>query len=422
MQKINSFDVAIIGGGPAGMMAAIRGAELGASVVLMEKNAKLGKKLLITGGGRCNVTNATFDNRELAKKYKGNGKFLLSPLSRWNSENTIKFFEQRGVPVKTENDGRVFPQSDSSESIKQALVKELVALKVTILLDSPVLKISHRKNRIIEIQTSDKIITAKNYIIATGGKARPETGSTGEGFSWLAKFGHTVITPDLALVPVKISEHWVKKLQGLSLPNIKITLIENGNRNFAQTGKVLFAHFGMTGPLVLNMSGAIREAMKESAVSLSLDLFPDLDQEKLDLKFREHLTKVQNKKWQNALKGFVPPLLASVLIELSHIDPELFVNKIPREARISFVKLLKELLVTPSGFLGAEKAIVSSGGVDLTEINFKTMNSLKVENLYLAGDILNFNRPSGGFSLQICWTTGFVAGENAALSALSNRQ
>lgn len=414
MQKKMTYDVAVIGGGPAGMMAAIRAAELGASVVLIEKNEKLGKKLLITGGGRCNVTNATFDNRALAEKYGKRGKFLLAPLSRWNAQSTIDYFEQHDMPTKVENESRVFPKSDSAKSVWDVLVNDLKRHNVKILLNCPVSKIVRAKDSILHVETPQGSILAKTFIIGTGGKARPETGSSGDGFLWLAKLGHTVITPDVALVPIKTTESWIKKLQGLSLSGVKISILENRERTLSKTGKVLFTHFGMSGPLILNMSSALREAMSESVVTLSLDLFPNLDHKELDVKLREHLEKSQNKKWQNALKGFVPPLLAPVLVELSRIDSEIFVNKIPKEARITFVKLLKDLSITPDGFLGTEKAIVSSGGIALEEVDFKTMRSLKIENLYLAGDILDFNRPSGGFSLQICWTTGFVAGENAA--------
>lgn len=410
-------DVAVVGGGPAGMMAAIRAAELGAKVILIEKNEKLGKKLLITGGGRCNVTNATFDNRALAQKYGKKGKFLLSPLSQWNSENTIDFFESRDMPTKIEAEERVFPKSNSAQSVLDVLQEDLEKYHVHILTNTPVIKLHRTKNLISSVETLHEIIHATTYIITTGGTARPETGSTGEGFAWLKKLGHAIVIPDAALVPIKIAEPWVKKLQGLSFPEVKITLFENNIRREGKTGKILFTHFGLSGPLVLNMSRTIGEAMRESKVTLSLDLFPTLDHRELDEKLRAHLATVQNKRWQNALKGFFPPLLVPIAVEFSKINPQFFVNKIPREARIAFNKVLKDIRITPTGLLGPEKAIVSSGGVALEEVDFKTMRSLKVDNLYLAGDILDFDRPSGGFSLQICWTTGFVAGTAAVLQS-----
>lgn len=413
-KKEITCDVAVVGGGPAGMMAAISAAQAGASVVLIEKNKSLGKKLLITGGGRCNVTNATFDNRALSAKYGKKGKFLLSPLSKWNSENTITFFESHGMPTKTETENRVFPESNSAQSVWDVLVSELKELDVKILTDSPVIKVKSLKNTLVSVETPDTIISAKSFVFTTGGTARPETGSTGDGFKWLTKLGHTISKPDSALVPIKTAEPWVKKLQGLALNNIKVTLCENLLRSEPQTGKILFTHFGLSGPLILNMSRTIGEAIKESKATLQIDLFPTLDQTMLDEKLREHLTKVQNKKWVNALGGFVSPLLVPVLVELSGIAPQMLVNKIPRAERLAFVRKLKALIVTPTGLLSTEKAIVSSGGVALEEVDFKTMCSKKIENLYLAGDILDFDRPSGGFSLQICWSTGFVAGENAA--------
>ena len=408
------YDVAIVGGGPAGMMAGVFAAQAGASVILVEKNPALGKKLLITGHGRCNLVNGIFDNRVLAEKYGKKGKFLLSPFSQWNARDTIDFFESRGIPTKTEAENRVFPVSDKAESVLNVLANELKNAGVKILFSSPVVKVKAVNNKIINIETADAIISAKAFIITTGGTARPETGSSGDGFKWLTKLGHTIITPEPALVPVKTAEEWSHALQGLSLPDAKVTLFENGKKVTSKTGKLLFTHFGLSGPLVLNMSQTIGEALKRSKeVTLVLDLFPTLDQSALDEKLRTHLASAQNKKWSNALAGFLPSLLADAIVTLSGIDSEMFVNKIPRASRLSVVKLLKNLILTPTGLLPKDKAIVSSGGVALEEVDFKTMRSKKIENLHLAGDILDFDRPSGGFSLQICWTTGFIAGKSA---------
>ncbi|HAS84543.1 MAG TPA: aminoacetone oxidase family FAD-binding enzyme [Candidatus Yonathbacteria bacterium] len=422
MEKENSgakqklaYDVAVIGGGPAGMMSAIHAGKEGASVVLIEKNKTLGKKLLITGGGRCNVTNAIFDNRALAQKYGKKGTFLLSPFSKWNAKDTIDFFETREMPTKEEALGRVFPKSNSAQSVLDVLLDELENANVKIITDSPAIKVKSLKDKIIYVETDNAVISAKTFIFTTGGTARPETGSSGDGFKWLKKLGHTISAPSVALVPVKIKEAWVHRLQGLSLPDVKITLIDAKSRGEARIGKILFTHFGLSGPLALGMSQAIGEGLREGMVTLELDLFPTLDQVMLDEKLRAHLAKVQNKKWANALAGFVSPLLAPVLVELSGINPTMPVNKVPRLARLAFIRKLKSLTLTPSGLLGVEKAIVSSGGVALEEVDFKTMRSQKIENLCLAGDILDFDRPSGGFSLQICWTTGFVAGKSAGV-------
>jgi len=412
-------DVAIVGGGPAGMIAAIHAAKEGAEVILVEKNATLGKKLLITGGGRCNITNAIFDNRVLSQKYGKKGKFLLSPFSKWSAQDTINFFEKHGMPTKTEAENRVFPRSNSAQSVWDVLVDEMEELGITIITSSPVTKVHSLKNVLTDIETEDSIIKAKSFIITTGGTARPETGSSGDGFKWLKKLGHTISAPNVALVPVKVKEDWVHKAQGLSLPNVKITLVDGAVRSLPRAGKILFTHFGLSGPLILNMSQSIKESLNNvgshggNSTTLELDIFPALDTTALDEKLREHLGTIQNKKWINALSGFVPPLLIPHLVEISGINHGTLVNKISRIERLAFIKKLKALTVTPTGLLGVEKAIVSSGGVALEEIDFKTMRSLKIENLYLAGDILDFDRPSGGFSLQICWATGFVAGTSA---------
>lgn len=410
-------DVAVIGGGPAGMMAAVSSAESGAKVILVEKNPSLGKKLLITGGGRCNVTNATFDNRELAEKYGKKGKFLLSPFSKWGAKKTIDFFEGEGMKTKIEAENRVFPQSNTAQSVWDVLVEKMEDHRVTVLTGHAVEKIMSSNSKVLCVETADAIIFANSFILATGGTARPETGSTGDGFKWLKKLGHTISKPSVALVPIKTKELWSHRLQGLSLPNVKVTQIDAKQRSPSQAGKILFTHFGLSGPLILNMSQSIGESLQDGSTTLELDLFPTLDHSELDEKLREHLSKSQNKKWSNALSGFVSPLLAPVLIELSGINPTLEVNKIPRSARLLFVKKMKAITLTPTELLGKEKAIVSSGGVSLEEVDFKTMRSLKIENLFLAGDILDFDRPSGGFSLQICWTTGFIAGKNAIINS-----
>lgn len=406
-------DVAVIGGGPAGMMAAINAAGENTKVTLIEKNKTLGKKLLITGGGRCNITNAIFDNLVLSKKYGTKGKFLLSPFSKCSVRDVIEFFESRGMLTKTELENRVFPTSDSARSVFDVLANELERKKVTVLTDQAVNAVLSKESTLTRVETKDTIIHAKVFIFATGGTARPETGSSGDGFNWLKKLGHTIHTPSVALVPITTKEQWGHKLSGLSLQDVRATLFVDGVRWISKSGKMLFTHFGLSGPLFLNMSQAIGEAIREGSPVIEIDLFPTLDHKELDEKLRNHLTKVQNKKWANALAEFLPAQLATQMIELSTIDMEVLVNKISRESRLDFVKQMKSLKLTPTGLLGTQKAIVSSGGVRLEEVDFKTMRSTKIRNLYLTGDLLDFDRPSGGFSLQICWATGLVAGQSA---------
>jgi predicted Rossmann fold flavoprotein len=268
--------------------------------------------------------------------------------------------------------------------------------------------------KIAEVTLKKGKVVARNYIIATGGKSRPETGSTGEGFDWMKSVGHDVEESDPALVPVKVNEDWVKKLSGLSFKDVQLTMLQDGKKQDSRVGKLLFTHFGLSGPLVLNMSKGISELYKYAPVDLSLDLYPTLDISALDKKVLGVLEKLLNKKIKNSLGEIVPPRMIPALMQMAAVDSEKEVNALTKEERLKIVKLIKALPMTAAGFLGVEKAVVTSGGVTLKEIDFKTMQSKLIPNLYLAGDILNFDRPSGGYSLQICWTTGFLAGENAS--------
>jgi len=410
-----SYDVAIIGGGPAGMMAAGRAAERGLNVVLIEKNDSLGKKLLITGGGRCNVTNAEMDDRILLAKFKENDKYLFSAFSQFSVKQTLDFFNSRGMTTKIEAEKRVFPTSDKSQSVWNVLFEYLKMGKVTIVSNSTVIDIDKDpiNQNIISIQLkSKKKIYAKSFVIATGGKSRPETGSTGDGFVWLKKLGHTIIEPDAALVPVKIKESWVKQLSGLTLPEVKITLFQNETKQLVKKGKILFTHFGISGPTILYMSKDIRELLKYGEVMISIDIMSKYDYSTLNDKLQDLFKQESNKKFKNSLGSLIPYSLVSIIIEKSKINPDTFCHSITREERLNLIKLLKDLRMEAAGLLGIEKAIVSSGGVVLSEIDFKTMRSKFIPNLYLVGDILNIDRPSGGYSLQLCWTSGYVAGNN----------
>lgn len=415
--KKKEYDVVVIGGGPAGMMAAGRAAELGRSVLLVEKNEGLGKKLLITGGGRCNVTNDTRDVRAFLAKLKNKGKFLFSTFAQHAVTESLNFFESRNMPVKVENEGRVFPVSNTARSVYDVLVEYMKKNKVEVVTGFPAKGFHARDGMIVGLNTERETITASSYILATGGTSHPETGSTGEGFNWLSKIGHTIVEPDSALVPVKIKEKWVRDLSGVSHQHVKLTLVENGKRGESRIGRMVFAHFGISGPLVLNFSKEIREAMSyadpQNSVELSLDIMPDFDNASLDLKVQEVFKTNQNKKLKNALKDLVTPALCGTIFELTKLDPEKEVNIVSREERLTLVKLLKDMRMTPTGFLGREKAIVASGGVKLEEIDFKTMQSRLFPNLYLIGDVLDIDRPSGGYSLQICWSTAWVAGTHA---------
>lgn len=411
------YDVVVIGGGPAGMMAAGRAAERGRSVLLLEKNPGLGKKLLITGGGRCNVTNNKTEVRTMLEKYKGNDQFLFSAFAQFSVADTLAFFHSRGMATKEEREGRVFPVSDSAKSVWDVLVKYMKegGVKVQTGFEVAGISIDTKGDAagcvVIRGKNKKEIIT-KACIVATGGTSRPETGSTGEGFKWLKKLGHTVIENDFALVPVALSDTWTKKLGGVTLSDIKLTTFQNKVKQASMKGKLLFTHFGISGPTVLNMSKEIGELLKYGEVSIEIDLFPTTDLGTLRKKLQELLVVESNKKLKNVLNKLIPASLVSAVLEIANINGETANHSVSTESRKKLVTLLKAIPLHVSGLLGADKAIVSSGGVSLPEVHFKTMQSRLIPNLYLIGDVLNIDRPSGGYSLQLCWTTGFVAGSS----------
>ena len=408
------WDVIVVGGGPAGMMSAGRAAELGAKVLLIEKNESLGKKLLITGGGRCNLTNAELDTRKFLSKFKNSDKFLFSAFSQFSVKETLNFFHEHNMETKEEAFGRVFPVSNMAKSVWSVLLEYLKQNKVTVISNSPVVGFEKEKNKITAVMLkNNKKIKAKFFILATGGKSRPETGSTGDGFLWLKEIGHKVIESSASLVPIKIKDGWVKKLQGVSLADVKITVLQNNQKQSQGRGKILFTHFGLSGPTILNLSFDIGELLKYGSVSLSLDILPNLDPGQLNMKLQDIFKEKSNKKFKNTLDDLMPSALAPIIVELSKINPDTQSNSITRLERLSLVQLLKNINVEVDSLLGVEKAIITSGGVSLDEIVFKTMASRLYPNLYLVGDILNIDRPSGGYSLQLCWTSGFVAGNSA---------
>lgn len=415
----NIWDVIVVGGGPAGMMTAGRAAECGAKVVLLEKNDTLGRKLLITGGGRCNVTNAQPDVRRFLEKYADNAKFLFSAFSQWDVEKTLNFFHLREMQTKVENEGRVFPVSDSAQSVWDTLVEYLRMGGVTVLSNSSVTEIVKENSVLIGVKikgdkTGGEILVGRSIVIATGGTSRPETGSTGDGYTWLKKIGHTIVEPTPSLVPIVVKDKWISRVAGVSLKDVKITTFQNEVKQDVGRGKILFTHVGLSGPAILNMSHDIGELLKYGEVVVSLDLLPDFDHGQLNSKLQEIFKENANKKFKNSLGDLVPSALATVIVELSGISGETPCNSITREERLKLIDLLKGLKLNVEKLLGLEKAIVTSGGVVLSEVDFKTMQSRLFPNLYLVGDILNIDRPSGGYSLQLCWTTGFVAGSDSA--------
>lgn len=403
------IDVAVIGGGPAGMMAAGRAAERGARVLLLEKNQGLGAKLLITGGGRCNIFNAEYDRHRLTERFGKKGKHLFSAFAQFDAQSSLDFFESRGLKIKVEAEQRAFPVTDSAEDVHRVMLAYLEQGGVRVRHSAEVTGFEIADGAIAGVRLRDgSLVTAGRYVLATGGKSRPETGSTGEGFGWLRDLGHTVTDPDPALVPVTLKDEWTKALSGLSLKNVKLTVLFGGAAQAARTGKMLFTHVGVSGPLVLNMSKGIGALLPNGDVTLSLDLFPSEDLGAVDRRLQAMIENAKNKFLKNAIGEIVAPRLGAALLPLAELDPDLPLHQLPRESRLSLARLLKDIPLHVSGLLGPDKAIVTGGGVALDEIDFRTMRSKLHPNLCVVGDVLDFDRPSGGYSLQICWTTGWV--------------
>jgi predicted Rossmann fold flavoprotein len=410
------FDVVVIGGGPAGMMAAGAAAGNGARVLLLEKNDQLGKKLLITGNGRCNITHAVFDDNEFIRQLENKkAKFLHSSLAQFGPQNVVSFFENRHLPIKTEDDGRMFPASEKAQDVLEVLVNFLKEKKVNIKSEQKILGFKMNGNTIESIEISShsgtRKIMATNFILATGGKSYPMTGSTGDGYSLAKTFGHKIVTPQPSLVPIKTKENWTKKLTGLSLKNVRLSVLENGKKIIAKQGDLIFTLFGLSGPVVFDVS---RHLQSNQKLKLSIDLFPDLAQEDLDKKLLETFEKNANKDLENCLSFLLPKNLAHAILENLKIDQQLKANATSKIVRQKIVRYLKNVILEMDGFLGFDQAMVTRGGIDTKEIDPKTMKSKIVENLFFAGEIIDIDGPTGGYNLQICWSTGFCAGTHAA--------
>ncbi|MEK7580215.1 MAG: NAD(P)/FAD-dependent oxidoreductase [Patescibacteria group bacterium] len=431
--RLNSekFDVVVIGGGPAGMMAAGRAGELGAKVLLIEKNKELGKKLLLTGKGRCNLTQAEPDEKKFLETFGKTGKFLFPAILNFGVKETMDFFEKRGLKLKTERGGRVFPETDKAQDVLKVLSDYLQESKVFFLPSAEIFELKCGRNKINEITYSKEKIYAHNYIICTGGKSYAWTGSNGAGYKWLKKLGHHIIEPRPALTPIKIKEKWVKDLQGLSLKNIKITIFsaksgsasggQNNKKQDERFGEMLFTHFGLSGPIILDVSKKVGELLSLGEVIISLDLKPALEFAKLDERLQRDFKKYQNKAFKNALNDLLPKRLIEIIVKFSGISQDKPVNQINKNERLKLVNLLKDFKMTAIDLMGFDQAIITTGGVDLKEIDPRTMKSKIIDNLFLAGEIINLDGPTGGYNLQLCWSTGYLAGEKAAQSSLKDK-
>ena len=414
--------VVIIGGGPAGMMAAISAAQKGDKVILIEKMKTLGRKLLITGKGRCNIT-SSLPMEEFIKNTPGNGMFLYSCYQNYTNQDIIQFLKQQGLEVKEERGNRIFPITDKSQDVLNCFIKKMKELKIEIIYQTKAeeIKIEEKngEKKVIGVKTPKETIKADKVILATGGKSYPLTGSTGDGYEMVKKLGHTITTIKPSLVPLEIyQKEECKELQGLSLKNVKIKLIDKKRNKeiYEDFGEMLFTHFGVSGPTILSGSAHlvryhnIEEKYKNKEITLKIDFKPALTIEKLDQRIRRDFEENKNKQFKNSLDKLLPQKLIPIIIQKSGISEKKKVNEITKEERKNLINQLKNFEITIKRTRPIEEAIITSGGINIKEINPKTMESKIIKNLYFAGEIIDVDSYTGGFNLQIAYATGYTAG------------
>ena len=416
--------IIVIGGGPAGIMAAISASQKGNQVILVEKMSTLGRKLLITGKGRCNIT-SSLDMEEFIKNTPGNGKFLYSCFKSFTNQDIVKFLKTQGLEVKEERGNRIFPVTDKSKDVLDCFIKKLKELKVQIIYNTKVeeilIKTYEKENisKVIGIRTNKGKIEADKIILATGGKSYPLTGSTGDGYKMAKHIGHTITMIKPSLVPLEIYDKKLcKELQGLSLKNVSIKLIDIEKEKiiYEDFGEMLFTHFGVSGPIILSASAHlvryknIDDKLKNKKIILKIDLKPAITEEKLNQRLLRDFEEFKNKQYKNSLTKILPQKLIPIIIEKSNIDENKKVNEIKKEERTKLVKLLKNFELEIKNLRSIEEAIITSGGINIKEINPKTMESKLVKGLYFAGEIIDVDSYTGGFNLQIAYSTGYMAG------------
>lgn len=414
--------VVVIGGGPAGMMAAIAAAENGNTVILMEKNEKLGKKLYITGKGRCNITNSS-DMEVLFSNVMTNAKFLYSAFYAYDNQKVIEFFEKAGLPLKNERGNRIFPVSDHSSDVIAALSRTLREKGVDVRLHTEVDHILYEAAKQTDKKAPQSVVRgvqlkngqkceADAVILATGGFSYQTTGSTGDGYRFAKELGHTVTELRPSLVPFETKEGYVKEMQGLALKNVTVRISHEKKLLYEEFGEMLFTHFGVSGPLILSASAVIPTKYIREPLKMEIDLKPALTEEQLDKRILKDFEEAKNKQFKNSIGRLFPAKMIPVILQLSGIDPDKKVNEITREERGSFVRLIKAFPVTLTGLRDFKEAIITKGGIKVKEVNPSTMESRLVKNLYLCGEVLDLDALTGGFNLQIAWSTGHLAGES----------
>lgn len=410
--------VIVVGGGPAGMMAAITAAENGNDVTIIEKMPSFGRKLLITGKGRCNITSSLYMS-EFIKNTPGNGRFLYSAFQNYTNKDIIEFLKRQGLEVKEERGNRIFPVTDKSIDVLNCFKKRIDELKIKYKLDTRVEKILIKSNEVLGVRTNKEIIQTDKIILATGGKSYPLTGSTGDGYKIAKDVGHIITPIKPSLVPLEVYEkEECKKLQGLSLRNVGIKIIDSERKKliYEDFGEMVFTHFGISGPIILSGSAHLARykdidyLLKKRYVNLSIDLKPALTEEQLDDRILRDFKEFKNKQFKHSLDKLLPQKLIPLIIELSGIDENKRVNEITKTERKRLVQLLKCFTITIKAFRPVEEAIITSGGINVREINPKTMESKIIKGLYFAGEIIDVDAYTGGFNLQIAYSTGYTAG------------
>ncbi len=410
--------IVVIGGGAAGMMAAITAAKQGARVTLLEKNEKTGKKIYITGKGRCNLTNAC-ESEKFFDHIISNGKFMYSAFYQMDNQAVVRFFEEAGCKCKEERGERVFPVTDHSSDVIAALNRQMAKEKIKVMLRTGAKSLTtesdeenNKKVTGVVLEDGTKV-HADAVIVATGGKSYEATGSTGDGYRFAEEAGHTIKEVKPALVPLTVQENWCTQMQGLSLKNVSVVLSSGKKKIYEGFGEMLFTHFGVSGPLILSASSYYVKKYLGTPVTLSIDLKPALTKEQLDKRLLKDFEENKNKQFKNSLDGLLPSKMIPVIVMLSGISPEKRINEITREERSGLVDLLKNLTMTVNGVRGFQEAIVTQGGVHVKEVNPSTMESKLVKDLYFAGEVLDLDAVTGGFNLQIAWSTGYLAGSSA---------
>ena len=405
-------EVLVVGGGAAGMFAAITAARNGHNVCLLEKNEKLGKKLFITGKGRCNITNAC-GMETLFASVVSNPRFLYSSFYGYTNQDVIQFFEELGVKTKVERGERVFPASDHSSDVIKAMEQELKRLNVKVRLHTEVIRVCAENGKFLHAELAGgETVGGDDCIVATGGLSYPSTGSTGDGHRFARECGHSIIPCMPSLSPMEVKEGFVGSLMGLSLRNVSVSIYQGKKRLYQEFGEMLFTHYGVSGPLIISASSYVGQKLKNQELRLEIDLKPGLLEEQLDQRVRRDFEENQNRQFKNALGKLFPSKLLPVMIELSRIDPEKKVNVISREERQRFVYLIKHFSMTLTGLRDYNEAIITRGGINTKEVNPGTMESKYVKGLYFAGEVLDLDALTGGFNLQIAWSTGYAAGNS----------